>query len=838
MNAVAESIPEVFRRVVRQHAARTAIATPAGDWTYAELAQRVNAVAQLVRERAADPAQPVALLLDHGAPLIASLLGVLQAGRIYVSLDPHHPPDRHAAVLAAATPGLLLCDVANAGRAQVLARAALSVVTVPDAALAADESSPVSPDLPAWLMFTSGSTGVPKGVWQSHASVIHHAQVYAGLIQLQPADRLSLLTSTSLAASATHLFAALLNGAALAPLALRTEGVERAARWLRAQRISVAHTVPTIFRQLARVAEGAPNFETVRLLRLGGEALLRADVELFQRVCPDQGRLLHALSSTETGLVCAQLLDKHSPLPDVRVPVGRPVRGVTVTLVDDQGAPVPAGQEGRLLIGSEHLQHGYWRRPELDAERFRVDPTHPARRIFVSNDLGRWRTDGALEHLGRTDLLVKLGGARVDLAEVEAALLATELVTAAAAQVVEDAAGERRLVAYYVPRADQVVSAAALRRALAPLPQILLPAGFVSLAQLPLTTSGKVDRLALPAWSPPVAGADGEFLPPRKGIESTLAEIWQEVLAVPRVGRRDDFFDLGGGSLHSAQLLRRIQERFDLALSPSTLVQHSTIEALAELVSGQTFQTATGPLIVLRETGAGRPLFLVHGAEGDLALYGQLIRRLPPRRIYGFQCPGLNGECDPVMGIPELARLYLPQVLARDPDGPYLLGGTRMGAWVAFEMAQQLVRQGKSVGLVAMLNFYLSRRRRLIDPAVFAFTRFRDRLRVRAWSARRARAAAGKPHWLTDYRQFIAKMNCHARHDYRLEFYPGAITVFVTPERVMPPEQLAQCARAARVVPVPGRWEALLAAPAVEIVARELAECLRVAENQASARAA
>ena len=834
------SIPEMFRGTARQHAERIAITTADEDWTYAELDERSDAVAVQVLERARDVAKPVALLMQHGAPLIAAILGVLKAGRIYVSLDPQNPTTRLASVLPEAGSELLLTDGANASRARELAGDRMSVLELGPFAPA---SSPppawpsIPPETPAWLMFTSGSTGTPKGVWQSHSSVVHRAQVYAELIQLTPADRLSLLTATSLAASATHLFTALLHGAALAPFALRTEGVGRAAAWLQAQRITVCHCVPTVFRHLARAPDAAQNFSTLRMVRLGGEPLLRGDVELFQQLCPDDCRLLHAFSSTETGLIAALLLDRNTPLPNARVPVGRPVRDVEVLILDEQGRQLPAGETGRIAVRSAQMQQGYWRQPVSEAESFRPDPENPRRRIFVSKDLGRLLPDGALEHLGRTDALVKIRGWRVDLAEVEAALNATGFVAECAVLAPEDETGERRLVAYYVPHTGPDVEVASLRRALASLPEHVLPGSFVPLERLPQTAGGKIDRRALPALTPARSQAAADFVLPLKGVERTLAEIWEAVLGVSPVGRHDDFFALGGSSLHSTQVLSRIQERFDLVLSPSTLVECSTIAVLGERVAQGAVRTASGPLVMLRETStAQRPLFLIHGAEGDVALYGQLVRRLPERTIYGFQCPGLNGECDPVLGIPQLARLYLAELQARDPSGPYLLGGTRMGAWVVFEMAQQLHRLGKPVGLLALFDFYLPRPRRIIDPLVFGFTKMRDRLRVKVWARRRARRVDEKSQWLANYRQFVAKMNCHSRHDYQFEFYPGALTLFVTADRLTERKRLVSCAREVRVREMPGDQDGLLVMPAVEVVARELQLCLEETERDHPAR--
>src|SRR5438105_4206079 len=319
-----QSIPERFARTVARYGDHIAVSANSAEWTYTELDERSNALAVEILERAGANRQPVALVMEHGAALIAAILAVLKSGKIYLALDPSHPIERLSAMLADSRSELLIADRANVGLAGSLAAAELSILPVADDFVAPSAHTnfrEVSGEAGAWLMYTSGSTGTPKGVWQNHCGIMHDVNVYRESIQLTPDDRLSLLTSCSLSASATPLFTALLNGATLCPFHVRSQGVERLAIWLGERGITIYHSVPTVFRQLTRAASDNGVFANLRLIRLGGEPVFRGDVEVFRQRCPNDCRLMNALSSTETGLICAAMIDKHTVLPHGRVPV-------------------------------------------------------------------------------------------------------------------------------------------------------------------------------------------------------------------------------------------------------------------------------------------------------------------------------------------------------------------------------------------------------------------------------------------------------------------------------------------------------------------------------------
>ena len=842
MQANANTISGRFAQIAAHHADRIAVSVPGKEWTYAELDQRSNGLAARILDRLGKNSEPVVLLMEHDAPLLAAILGVLKAGKIYLALDLGDPAERLSAMIADSGAQLLLADKTNISLADSLASGPSRVLEIADDIVTSSARMTfpeVSPEAGAWLMYTSGSTGTPKGVWQNHRGVINHTDVYSELIQLSLDDRLSLLTSCSLSASATPLFAALLNGATLCPFHVRSQGVEQLAGWLRAQRISVYHSVPTVFRHLVRAADGKNPFEHVRLVRLGGEPVLRSDVELHRQHCPANSRLMHSYSSTETGLITALMIDGRTALPGGRVPAGRAVRDAETFLLDEQGQPVPSGAAGRIAVRSAYLSQGYWRRPDATAEAFRTDKNKPQLRIFLTGDLGKILPDGSLEHLGRMDQMVKIRGLRVDLGEVEAALLATELAKEAAVTAPEEASGERRLAAYFVPREEADATPQNFRQALrVHLPEHMIPNDFVSLAKLPQTAGGKIDRRALPPPQHGIKSPSRRGAKPRDVIEGKLARIWESVLGVSQVGRRDDFFELGGTSLQSVEVLLHIEETFSVSLPSSALVEHSTIERLAAVIAGSAVAASPTPLVCLRSTGGGRPLFLIHNGAGEVSSYGQLARLLPDRPIYALQSVGLQGECWPLTRIPAMARLYLREIIAKDPAGPCLLVGTCMGGRVAFEIAQMLIQQGRNVGLLAMIDSKYptpSWQSHKLGEWLFGSARntVRDAFRMLRWSLIRSVGLGRGPRWLPDYRRFVFNMNGRANRFYRPGFYPGTITLFVP--AISPNKtnlRMRHHAKDSRVITIPGNHSGLFVRPAVDELARHLQICLQLAEGK------
>jgi amino acid adenylation domain-containing protein len=702
-----QSIPKRFAQIVARHANRIAVSANRTKWTYADLDQRSNALAGQILDRAGANSESVALLMGHGAALIAAILAVLKTGKIYVSLDPSNSIERLAAMLADSRAGLLIADQMNAALANSLAARQLPIFLMLD-----DFSEPsgrtnlpeASPKAGAWLMYTSGSTGTPKGVWQNHRGIVHDANVYSEMIQLTPEDRLSLLTSCGFAASSTAMFAALLNGATLCPFHVRSQGAQRLAIWLCERGITIYHSVPTVFRQLAQVSADNGIFAELRLVRLGGEPVVRNDLEIFRQRFPDHCQFMNTLASTETGPISASMIEKHSVLPEGRVPVGRALRDVEVFLVNEQGQPVENSSDGRIAVRSAYLRQGYWRRPDETREKFRMDPSAPGTRVFVTNDLGRFLPDGNLEYLGRADRVVKIHGLRVDLSEMEAALRATDLFQEAVVTTFQDISEGCRLVTYVVPRLGKDCSFPVGRQSLQQL--LPVPSRFVMLRELPVLANGKIDRAQLSEKAAQTlakedqAGSDAS-----DALGLQLVRIWEKVLGLDAVGTTDDFFALGGDSLAAATMLAAVDKFCGVTLPTSALLEAPTIQKLADLIRNGGVGETNLRLVALRLRGNKPTLYCVPGAGGDALQVRLLARHLgEDQPVFAFQPRGFDGRSPFPRSIEEIAKSYIDAMRLHQPRGPYYLCGLSSGGVVAFEMARRLVAEGEEVRFLGLLD--------------------------------------------------------------------------------------------------------------------------------------
>ncbi|HZM71053.1 MAG TPA: amino acid adenylation domain-containing protein, partial [Candidatus Cryosericum sp.] len=580
---VEQSIPARFARQVAAGPDRPAVVTASTRWTYAQLDSTSNRVARAILARRGSPGDRVGLLFEHDAPLLAGLLGALKAGRTYVPLDPRYPVARNTLLLRDAHVAAIVSDDANLDLARSLAGARVAVVPAGDASAGSDEVQvKTTPGDLAYILYTSGSTGVPKGVMQSHRNVLHHIRNYTNALHLGPRDRLSLLSSYTFDAAVMDIFGALLNGAALCLRSLRDEGLPHLARWLRDEQITVYHSTPTVYRYLLGTLTGSEAFPRLRIIVLGGEAVYKRDVDLYKKHFGPGCVLVNGLGPTESTLALQYFLDRDTEVARHAVPVGFPVEDAEVLLLDGSGHPTDV--YGEIAVRSPSVALGYWQKPELTRRNFLEAGPADARRLYRTGDMGRRLPDGSIEFVGRRDQQVKIRGHRVEVGEVESALLALGSIKEAVVTARSES-GETCLVAYLVPDGPPAPAARALRRALLErLPDYMVPSSFVPLDGLPVTPNGKIDYAALP---PPETGAwetGGVFRPPRTALEGELARIWADVLVAPRIGLDDNFFELGGHSLMATQLVSRVRNAFAVDLPLRSLFEHPTVAALAEVI--------------------------------------------------------------------------------------------------------------------------------------------------------------------------------------------------------------------------------------------------------------
>lgn len=705
---VDRSLPERFEDQVDRFAARPAVGMRSGSLTYAELDRAANRVAHRLLERRGERAEPVALLARQGAAAVAAVLGVLKAGKFSVPLDPGWPEPRLAGLLDASGAELVLADAQSEGVARSVACGrALDVASgakVRDDRDAARPGLTIAPDALAYVFFTSGSTGEPKGVMDTHRNVLHNVMRYTNGLGICPDDRLSLVQSPSFSGSVSSLFGALLNGASVFPIDLTRE-VSRLAAWVSDSELTIYHSVPALFRLL--VAQGR-HLPSLRVIRLEGDRATPGDAELFQRHFEPGCVLVNGLGATECGLVRRYVVTHETRLESATLPVGYAVEGVDVDVVDEEGRAVAPGEPGEIVVRSRHLSPGYWNNPDLTAAAFEDGPANNGVRSYRTGDLGRMSADGCLEHLGRKDFEVKVRGQRVEVEAVERALVAAGVAREAVVTTRDGPGGEPRLVAFVVPAAEPPPSSRTLRRMLAEtLPGATIPSQYVYLGALPLTGSGKLDRAALRSLGGAPAPTGAPFVEPRDPLERQLAELWQELLDLPRVGVCDDFQDLGGDSLLAAVLLARLEETFDREIPVSLLAENGTVEELASALAAEALPD-DALLFEIGPGGPGRPFFFAHGDLFGGGLYcSRLALPLAGERPFVAVVPPRASAEGALPTIERSAAERVAAIRSMQPSGPYLVGGggdCTAGGLLAFEIARQLADRGEEVGLLTLIG--------------------------------------------------------------------------------------------------------------------------------------
>ncbi len=402
---IEQSIIARFERQVQDYPDRLALKSGNRALTYTALNSAANRVANALLARSEGP-EPIALLLKSGIAAVTAILGTLKAGKFYVPLDPGFPQARLAAIASNAEPRLVVTDNANLALASVFVEDRAQIVNVDDLTAVSDRNPglAIAPDAYAYLLYTSGSTGQPKGVIQNHRNVLHQLTTYTKGLAVGAEDRLTLLHSYGFSASRLDIFGALLSGAGLFHFAVADNGLADLARWLREEEITLLHWVPTAFRQLAGVFDVLEQFPSWRLVVLGSEALSVRDIALYKKHFSPDCVLVNRFGTTETGNICWHFIDKNSEHTSGAVPVGRAIEDTEVLVLDETGEDAAVGQVGEIAVRSAYLSPGYWRQPESTQSAFAPDPTDAGRKIYRTGDMGYKRGDGSLVHAGRKDL--------------------------------------------------------------------------------------------------------------------------------------------------------------------------------------------------------------------------------------------------------------------------------------------------------------------------------------------------------------------------------------------------------------------------------------------------
>jgi amino acid adenylation domain-containing protein len=678
-------LPEAFRAQV---AARPdAIAIRFGDQavSYAALDARADAIAGTLHAAGLRPSDLVGICLDRSPDMVAALFAVHRIGAAYLPLDPDFPAARLDYIATDAGAAALLTE---RRLSHVLPGCPLKRILIDDVAPAGTTRPAVvvQPTDLAYVLYTSGSTGNPKGVEIGHQALINLLTSFRANPGFTSEDSLLAVTTLSFDIAALELFLPLISGGELivAPKSVTADPRQLNELFV-AAKPSVMQATPATWRALIEANwQGSP---TLRIL-CGGEALPR---DLAESLIQRSGELWNVYGPTETTIWSTVACVTPGDGP---VPIGRPIANTTIHILDRYRNTAPIGVVGELFIGGTGLAHGYRHRADLTAERF---VTIRGERLYRTADLARYRPDGTILCLGRVDNDEKIRGYRVAVEEIEGALAEHPDIVAAAVRSWPDASGERALAAYIVTRVDTLPSRAELREHLArTLPDYMIPSHFEHLPALPMTPNAKVDRKALP--QPGGAGAR-EIEPPQGETEEKLAAIWCDLLRIGQVSRDDSFFELGGHSLLVARLLVRIEQQWGRRIGMAEFFQAPTLEKLAERIDGNVIADL-GEWVPLQPKGDELPLLWLDGGPTFLALAQAMGTDRP---FLGLPLgPILERTLQPGMTFEQMASEIVTVIRESRPHGPYLIGGWCTNGIMAFEVARQLRAAGEDVPLLAL----------------------------------------------------------------------------------------------------------------------------------------
>jgi amino acid adenylation domain-containing protein len=683
--------------------------------TYRELNKQANQLAHYLRSMGVKPDTLVGICVERSLSMVIGLLGILKAGVAYVPLDPRLPQERLTFILEDAQITVLLTQQLELNIENI----AQTIYLDSDWQIITQQSeenpvSKVDADNLAYAIYTSGSTGKPKGVMLSHRNLCNHMFWMQATFPLTEKDKVLQKTPFSFDASVWEFYAPLLVGGQL--VIARPGGHQDSAYLIKViaeEKITTVQLVPSLLQMLLEQG-GIETCDTLKHVFCGGEAL---PVVLQESLLSKLNVNLHNLYGPTEACIDATFWTCKDESDRQIVPIGRPISNTQIYILDSNLQPVPIGVPGELHIGGAGLARGYINRL-LTAEKFIPNPFRKAKgkrkkekeiesdRLYKTGDLARYLPDGNIEFLGRIDNQVKIRGFRIELGEIEALLSQHPEVNNAAAIAWEDSSSNKRLVAYIVPKQEQLISSNMLRDFLkAKLPDYMIPVNFVMLDALPLTPNGKLDRKALSALNLEKNVDSSKQIPPRTPLEHKLVEIWSELLQVQPIGVTENFFDLGGHSLLAIRLIAAIEMRLGCNLPVVTLFREGTIAHIAALLEQERSPSDSDVLVPLQIKGDLLPLFLVHQAGGYALSYSVLARTFSQERpIYALQARGLDGKQSPLDTIEAMASSYLKTIRQILPSSPYLLGGHSLGGLIAFEMASQLEAAGEQVEQVIIID--------------------------------------------------------------------------------------------------------------------------------------
>jgi amino acid adenylation domain-containing protein len=707
---------QLFEKKVQESPDRVAVVFAQQQLTYRELNEKADRLASHLQKLGVISETLVGICIERSLEMIIGLLGILKAGGAYVPIDPTYPQERIAYMLSNSQVSVLLTQTNLVSQLPVCTAKIICL----DREISSENrgerggEEEKSKNL-AYTIYTSGSTGKPKGVAIEHRSALNTIVDINQRFHITSKDKVLAISSLSFDLSVYDIFGLLAAGGTI--VVPNPSNCPEPSQWLESlvkEQVTVWNSAPALMEVLVgyldRNKVQLPN--CLRLILLSGDRI-PVNLVVQLKAMNEKLQIISLGGATEVS-IWSIFYDIKDPKPEWKsIPYGRPLSNQSFYILDRLGQPVPIGIPGEIHIGGIGLARCYLNRPELTEEKFIPNPFLMAEEqrnqvtptLYKTGDLGCYLPDGNIEFLGRLDNQVKIRGFRIELGEIESILGQHPDVETSVVIAREDISGDKRLVAYLVGNPKKILTIENIRKFLQQkLPDRMIPSAFMIISALPLTPNGKVDYRALPAPAQ-IREESESTIVPRDDVELQLSQIWEKLLGIKPIGIKDSFFELGGHSLLAIRLFDRIEQIFNKKLPLATLFQAPTIEELAGILRQQNWSAPWSSLVPIHSSGSKPPFFCVHSVGGNIIYYQDLADRLDPEQpFYGLQARGLDGKREPFTRIEDMAAHYIKEIRMVQPNGPYFLGGHSFGGSVAFEMAQQLDRQGEKVAFLALFD--------------------------------------------------------------------------------------------------------------------------------------
>ena len=714
-NYTRQEILEHFWEIIHQSISRFGdkdfIYTTQGSISFKETNHRANTIFSALKTSLDEFHVGVGMFMKDPLKVVPSMLGIMKAQDYVIPLDVSVPAATLQYMIENAGIKIILVVDKYADQLRRLIGNKTTIVNIDTLDYTVNIPNPVVHHNPAdvlQILFTSGSTGQPKGAIEDYRYLARAIHVKLNEYKYLPEDRFLQLSSFTYSGPHVSVFYALLAGFTLCVYNLKDDGFVGLSKWLQDTGITIFNANPTAFRSFVSALTPGEQFPKVRIAKLGGEKRLSNDIQAMKRHFSNIKAIRSNFSSTETQAVSTTILPLDAKFDEDVIPSGIPYKDIKVYIWDEKGNSLPVGEEGEIVVNGDALARGYINNPELTRQRFIPDPAHPDWQYFKTGDLGKLLPNGQLIHLGRMDNMVKIKGVRIELDSIENHLLDYPGIIQVASKPIEDARGNKKLATYFVAEKGIEVPISDLRKHLAEsLPSAMLPHYLIRLPEFPLTSNGKValSQLPLPKLTRPPLSHD--LVPPCDETEVKLTGIWEELLGIKGIGVTDDFFDVGGDSLLGVVLFVAIEKEFARSLPVSTLLKAPTIREQAGILANNDTSQDFIPVIPINTGGTRIPLFFIPGKGGYPTRIRHLAKKIDPQTpVYALQDLIENRTARTVRSVQATASFYLKEIKKIYQEGPYILVGESAGGKIAYEIAQQLLKNGEPKPLVILLDTY------------------------------------------------------------------------------------------------------------------------------------